>query len=174
METVNIENINLKNGNGRKIQVETGIAADSREQIARGMSMLLADSYLLMLKTHFYHWNVKGHLFHTIHEMTEEQYNDLFSAVDDLAERIRALGFDAPGTFKQFQELSGNRDAKEQANEHEIIADLLQSHEAIVKSMRKVLQVADSASDEVTVDMLTQRLYTHEKYAWMWRSFLES
>jgi len=174
METLDIDKIALENKEDNfKLQLHTGISEKDRINIASGLSKLLADSYLLMIKTHCYHWNVRGDLFYTIHEMTEEQYTDLFSAIDDLAERIRALGFDAPGTIEDFSKLSFIKDAKNKAVEKEIIADLLQSHESIVRNIRPVLETAEEAHDDVTVDMLTDRLTIHEKNAWMWRSFLE-
>ena len=139
----------------------------------QGLSRLVANSYMLMLKTHFYHWNVKGSLFHTIHELTEEQYNELFEAVDEIAERIRALGFDAPGTLAQFNDLSTVSDGKVGASQEEILKDLLQSQENIAKLCYGIIPMAEKAGDEATVDMLIERVTVHEKTAWMWRSFLE-
>ncbi|WP_020528297.1 Dps family protein [Flexithrix dorotheae] len=173
METVELNEVNLKEEDKYKIELNTGIQALDRVEIASGLSKTIANSYLLMLKTHLYHWNVKGDLFYTIHKMTEEQYNDLFSAIDDLAERMRALGAGAPGTLEEFSKLAFVKDGKMNSTEKEMIGDLLKDHEQLVRLMREVVPVADKAGDEVTVDLLTQRLTIHEKYAWMWRSFLE-
>ncbi|MBX2844097.1 MAG: DNA starvation/stationary phase protection protein [Flammeovirgaceae bacterium] len=173
METVELNEIKLKEEDRYKIELNTGIQAMDRVEIVSGLSEIVANSYLLMLKTHLYHWNVKGDLFYTIHKMTEEQYTDLFSAIDDLAERIRALGSGAPGTLGEFSKLSFVKDGKMNSTEKEMIGDLLNDHEELVRLMREVVPVANKAGDEVTVDLLTQRLTTHEKNAWMWRSFLE-
>merc|ERR1712146_239401 len=132
-----------------KLIVNTGIPEEKRQQIASGLSKLLADSYLLMIKTHLYHWNVKGGLFYTIHEMTEMQYNDLFEAIDVIAERIRALGYDSPGTIEEFSKMSFIKDGKTNPSESEIIADLLTSHEGIVRNLREVMKDAAKAEDEV-------------------------
>lgn len=124
-----------------------------------------------MLKTHNYHWNVKGELFKSMHDLTEDQYDDMFEAIDEIAERIRALGFDAPGTFKAYSQLSSIAEAKSGISALEMAADLTDSHENLIRNMRKALEVAESAADEVSVDLLTERLNVHEKAAWMLRSF---
>jgi starvation-inducible DNA-binding protein len=165
--------LNLEKKETRKIKVNTGLEANDRERITKGLSKLLADSYMLLLKTHLYHWNVKGKMFHTIHEMTEEQYNELFVAIDEIAERIRALGFDAPGTFTEFNKLTSIQEGNGKASQEEMIADLLKSHESISRLCYEVIPVGEKAGDEVTVDMLIERITVHEKTAWMWRSFLE-
>merc|ERR1712054_680337 len=173
MDTTVIDKLDYSNQRTSKLIVNTGIPEDQRKVIADGLAKVLADSYLLMIKTHLYHWNVKGGLFYTIHEMTEQQYTDLFEAIDVIAERIRALGYDSPGTISEFSQMSLIKDGKISPSESEIIADLLTSHEGIVRTIRDVMKDASKAGDEVTLDMLTGRSNVHEKTAWMWRSFLE-
>ena len=153
--------------------IEIGISAEDRERIAKGLSRLLADTYTLYLKTHNYHWNVTGPLFNTLHLMFEEQYTELAQAVDEIAERIRALGFPAPGTYKQFAELSSIEETEGVPDAQEMIRQLVQGQEAVVRTARKVLPIAAEVNDEPTVDLLTQRMQVHEKNAWMLRSLLQ-
>lgn len=157
----------------RKIQLHTGLGEENREKVATMLKGILADSYLLMLKTHFYHWNVKGRLFKSLHDLTEEQYTELFEAIDDLAERIRALGHEAPGSFSKYANLSQVKEAQSGLSDLEQAADLLETHEHIILNLRETLRTADEVEDEVTVDMMVGRLTAHEKFAWMLRSFLE-
>lgn len=154
------------------MELNTGIPKNKREEISKGLSSVLADSYYLMLKTHNYHWNVKGLNFRQIHLLTEEQYTELFSAVDVIAERIRALGFNAPGSIKEFDQLSSIKQGDSNKSDVEMLEDLLESHETVIRSARKAVSPAADASDEATVDLLTQRLDLHEKTAWMLRSML--
>lgn len=155
------------------MQIDIGISEENRKQIADGISHLLADTYTLYLKTHNFHWNVTGPMFNTLHLMFEQQYTELALAVDQIAERIRALGFPAPGTYRQFVELSSIRDEPGVPDANEMIRLLVQGQEAVVRTARRVLPVADEANDEPTVDLLTQRMQVHEKNAWMLRSLLQ-
>ncbi|NND72736.1 MAG: DNA starvation/stationary phase protection protein [Rhodothermales bacterium] len=154
------------------IDIQIGIDEDKRRAIAAGLSNFLADSYTLYLKTHNFHWNVTGPMFVTLHTMFEEQYTDLATAVDEIAERIRALGFMAPGSFKKFAELSSIEEAGEVPDANEMIRQLVVGQEAVVRTARAVLPIAGDANDEPTVDLLTQRMHVHEKNAWMLRSLL--
>ena len=172
MEQMTIKEIEF-NHNKRKVALNTGLNENAREQVSERLKSVLADSYLLMLKTHYYHWNVTGPLFKSLHDLTEEQYTDLFGAIDDLAERIRALGHEAPGSIAAYSKLGSIEDAKSDLSDMEMAADLVKSHESLIKGLRDTLNVADQASDEVTVDMMVDRLSMHEKYAWMLRSFIE-
>ncbi len=153
--------------------MDIGIDKAQREQIAAGLSKVLADTYTLYLKTHNFHWNVTGPMFQTLHLMFETHYNELALAVDGLAERIRALGFPAPGTYKQFSALSsiGEEDGVPKATE--MVKLLVEGHEAVARTARGVFSTADAANDQPTCDLLTQRLQIHEKTAWMLRSLLE-
>lgn len=155
------------------MQVNIGITEKARQEIANHLARLLADSYTLYLKTHNYHWNVTGPMFNTLHLMTEEQYTELATAVDEIAERIRALGMPAPGSYAEFaklatvEEASGGEDAKE------MIRQLVLGQETVVRTAREAIPAADRASDEPTLDLLTQRMQVHEKTAWMLRSMLD-
>ena len=148
-------------------------AVDHRKAIAHGLSCLLADTYTLYLKTHNFHWNVKGPMFQTLHLMFETQYNELALAVDLIAERIRALGYPAPGTYAEFAKLSSIKEAKGVPAATKMIAELVAGQEAVVRTARGVFPLVEKASDEPTADLLTQRMQTHEKTAWMLRSLLE-
>ncbi len=172
MEKVELQEVDFPNSQ-RKIKLHTGLSEQSRDEVAEGLKGILADSYLLMLKTHFYHWNVKGSLFKALHDLSEEQYTELFEAIDDIAERIRALGHEAPGSFKRYAELSSIQDAQSGLTDLEMAADLLETHEMLILNLRKTLRTADEVEDEVTVDMMVSRLTIHEKNAWMLRSLLE-
>ncbi len=157
----------------RRIALHTGLDEEAREKVSNHLKGNLADSYLLLLKTHYYHWNVKGTLFKSLHDMTEEQYTELFEAIDEIAERLRALGHEAPGTFTEYSKMSKVKDAQKGLSDLEMAADLLETQENVILRLRETLEVADSVSDEVTLDMMVTRLSTHEKNAWMLRSFIE-
>jgi starvation-inducible DNA-binding protein len=155
------------------MQVNIGIEADEREQIAGGLSRLLADTYTLYLKTHYFHWNVTGPMFQTLHLMFETQYTELALAVDLIAERIRALGFTAPGSYTQYAELSSIPETTSVPKAEEMIKLLVEGQEAVCRTARSIYPVVEKASDEPTADLLTQRLQLHEKTAWMLRSLLD-
>lgn len=157
----------------KKMKVNIGISEEHREEIADALSKVLADSYMLYLKTHNYHWNVTGELFHSLHEQFEEQYTELAEAVDEIAERIRALGYRAPGTFKEYNELTSIKEDQEEPKALEMVRRLAVSNEQVLRTAREALKPANEAEDEATLDLLTQRLNTHSKTAWMLRSHLE-
>ncbi|MGD9679836.1 MAG: Dps family protein [Candidatus Obscuribacterales bacterium] len=153
-------------------QPNIGIDAKQREAIASGLSRLLADSYTLYLKTHNFHWNVTGPMFATLHLMFEQQYTELALAVDLIAERIRALGAPAPGTYKEFARLTSVKEAEGVPSAEEMIKQLVEGQETVVRTAREIFPIADEAHDEPTADILTQRMQIHEKNAWMLRSLL--
>ncbi len=153
--------------------IRIGISEHERAEIAHGLSKLLADSYTLYLRTHSYHWNVTGPHFQTLHTMFEQQYNELAQAVDLIAERIRALGFPAPGTYAQFLKLTSLSEDESVPRAEVMIERLLDGQEAVVRTARSVFSSVDRAQDEATADLLTQRLQVHEKTAWMLRSLLD-
>ncbi len=155
------------------MNINIGIEHATRQEIADGLSRVLADSYTLYLKTHNYHWNVTGPMFQTLHLMFEGQYTELAVAVDDIAERIRQLGFPAPGTYKQFQELSVIKEDTSIPSATEMISNLVASNEAVARTSRAAFVIAEKANDQPTCDLLTQRMQIHEKTAWMLRSMLE-
>ena len=155
------------------MNIDIGINEKDRSEIAIGLGKLLADTYSLYLKTHNFHWNVTGPMFQTLHLMFETQYNELALAVDLIAERIRSLGFPAPGTYSEFARLSSIRETSGTPKAEEMIQILVEGQEAIVRTARSVFPVAENASDEATADLLTQRIQLHEKTAWMLRSLLE-
>ncbi len=152
--------------------IDIGINATDRKAIAHGLSRLLADTYTLYLKTHGYHWNVVGPMFNTLHLMFEQQYNELALAVDLIAERIRALGEPAPGSFRLYAGLSSVPEDDESPDAVEMLRRLVAGHETVARTARSVFPAAERASDEVSADLLTQRLQVHEKTAWMLRSML--
>ena len=156
------------------MSIDIGINEQDRETIAAGLSRLLADSYTLYLKTHNYHWNVTGPLFNTLHLMFETQYTELATAVDEIAERIRALGLPSPGSYADFAGLTAVEDAVGGERAEEMIRQLLIGQETVVRTARAAFPAADAAHDEPTADLLTQRMQVHEKNAWMLRSLLES
>jgi starvation-inducible DNA-binding protein len=156
-----------------KMDINIGIDKEDRAAIADGLSRLLADTYTLYLTTHNFHWNVTGPMFNTLHLMFETQYNELALAVDLVAERIRALGFPAPGTYSQFARLSSISEPAGVPNATEMIRQLVAGQEAVVRTARSVMPVVDKVSDEPTADLLTHRMQVHEKNAWMLRSLLE-
>lgn len=151
-----------------------GISREHREQISEGLKRVLADSYSLYLLTHNYHWNVTGPMFQTLHTLFEEQYTELALAVDEIAERIRALGFYAPGGFKVYAELSSIVHPEDVPKATQMIQDLVNGHETLVRTARGVFPAVEEGQDEPTADLLTQRMQVHEKAAWMLRSLLES
>jgi starvation-inducible DNA-binding protein len=156
------------------MDIDIGIKKKDRAEIAEGLSRLLADSYTLYLTTHNFHWNVTGPMFNTLHLMFETQYNELALAVDLIAERIRALGFPAPGTYKEFQKLASLAEPDGVPSAQEMIRQLVLGQEAVIRTARSIAPLADKASDEPTLDLLTQRMQVHEKTAWMLRSLLEA
>jgi starvation-inducible DNA-binding protein len=151
-----------------------GIDEKERNEIAKGLSRLLADTYTLYLKTHNFHWNVTGPMFSTLHLMFETQYNELALAVDLIAERIRALGVAAPGPYSDFIRLSSIKETDGVPNAQQMVKLLLEGHEAVVRTARSVFPIVDEVHDEPSADLLTQRMQTHEKTAWMLRSLLEA
>lgn len=166
--------------NGATIQndiaINIGINEEDRKAISAELSKLLADSYMLYLKTHNFHWNVTGELFHSLHEQFEEQYTDLAEAVDDIAERIRALGHTAPGTFKEFQELTTIEEDTSKPKAMEMVRQLAADNEKVLRTCRKALkpcEIGGGDNDEATIDLITERLHVHSKTAWMLRSHLE-
>jgi starvation-inducible DNA-binding protein len=154
------------------MQIDIGIADQDRKAIADGLSRLLADSYTLYLKTHNYHWNVTGPMFNTLHLMFEQQYTELALAVDLIAERIRALGFPAPGSYKAYAALTSIEEETGTPSAEEMIRQLVKGQEAVVRTARAVFPAAEAAHDEPTADLLTQRMQIHEKNAWMLRSLV--
>ena len=155
------------------MKINIGIKENDRKKIADGLSHLLADSYTLYLKTHNYHWNVTGPMFQTLHLMFEAQYTELALAVDLIAERIRALGFPAPGSYHEFAKLTSIKEESGGVpNANEMIKRLVEGQETITRTARSLFPIVDKASDEPTADLLTQRMQLHEKNAWMLRSLL--
>ncbi len=154
--------------------IDIGITTTDRAAIAQGLAKLLADSYTLYLKTHNYHWNVTGPMFNTLHLMFEQQYTELATAVDLIAERIRALGHAAPGSYKAYAKMTDIAEEEGVPNAQEMIRRLVAGQEAVVRTARSVFPAVEGASDEPTADLLTQRMQVHEKNAWMLRSMLET
>jgi starvation-inducible DNA-binding protein len=155
------------------MKIDIGISENDRKAIANGLNHLLADTYTLYLMTHNFHWNVKGPMFNTLHLMFETQYTELAEAVDVIAERIRALGYPAPGTYGEFIEMSSIKEITGQPNAEEMIKHLVHGQESVVRTARSLFNVVEKASDGPTADLLTQRMQLHEKTAWMLRSLLE-
>ena len=154
------------------MKIDIGISEPDRKDIAAGLSRLLADSYSTYLKTHNFHWNVEGPMFQTLHTMFETQYTVLATAVDEIAERIRALGEPAPGSYTAFAKLSSVEDETGHPDAVGMIRQLVAAQETIARTAREVMPLADKAGDEPTADLLTQRMQVHEKNAWMLRSLL--
>ena len=152
--------------------IDIGIPEKKRKAIAKGLSRLLADSYTLYLKTHNYHWNVTGPMFNTLHLMFEAQYNELALAVDTIAERISALGYPAPGSYKAYSELTVIKEENDSPDAETMIRRLVEGQEAVARTAREIFPLADDAADEPTADLLTQRMQIHEKNAWMLRSLI--
>ena len=154
-------------------QIDIGIKDRDREKIAQGLSRVLADTYSLYLKTHNFHWNVEGPMFNTLHLMFMEQYTELWTALDLVAERIRSLGYPAPGTGSEFAKLTSIDETSGQPDAMEMVRLLVVGHEAVARTARSAFPAAEKGGDESTVDLLTQRLQVHEKTAWMLRSLLK-
>lgn len=154
--------------------IEIGIPESQRVEIAKGLSVLLADSYTLYLKTHNYHWNVVGPMFQTLHLMFEAQYTELALAVDEIAERIRALGERAPGSYAEYGKLTNIKESVGKVEDLDMIRDLVAGQEAVIRTSRSIFPAAEKGSDQATIDLLTRRLQVHEKTAWMLRSLLKS
>jgi starvation-inducible DNA-binding protein len=154
--------------------INIGISEKNRASIADGLSRLLADTYTLYLTTHNFHWNVTGPMFNTLHAMFMAQYTELWNAVDPVAERIRSLGHVAPGSYAQFGKLASIKDAPQTPPKAlTMVRILVEGHEAVARTARSILPLADKAGDEPTADLLTQRLTVHEQAAWMLRSLLD-
>ncbi|MHC8402446.1 Dps family protein [Pseudomonas sp. MDT1-17] len=153
--------------------IDIGISEEDRKSIVDGLSRLLSDTYVLYLKTHNFHWNVTGPMFRTLHLMFEEQYNELALAVDSIAERIRALGFPAPGLYSIYARLSSIKEEVGVPSAEDMIKQLVEGQEAVTRTARGIFPLLDKVSDEPTADLLTQRMQVHEKTAWMLRSLLD-
>ena len=156
-----------------EMKIDIGIPEAQRKKIAEGLSHLMADTYTLYLKTHGFHWNVTGPMFNTLHLMFETQYNELWTAVDLIAERIRSLGVYAPGSYQQIGKLSSIKEEPKVPSATEMLRQLVAGHEAVVRTAREVFPIAEKGNDESTCDLLTQRMQLHEKTAWMLRSMLQ-
>jgi starvation-inducible DNA-binding protein len=163
----------MKTKSAKTSSIDIGISASEREKIARGLSALLADSYTLYLMTHNFHWNVTGPQFNSLHQMFMTQYTEQWNALDVIAERIRALGHPAPGTYKEFIKLASIKEVEGVPKATDMIRHLVAAQEATARTARKLFPVVDAANDQPTADVLTQRLEVHEKTAWMLRSLLE-
>ncbi|MFU8812285.1 MAG: Dps family protein [Balneolaceae bacterium] len=157
----------------KDLEINIGISGEHREAIAKGLSRVLADSYMVYLKTHNYHWNVTGELFHSLHEQFEQQYTELAEAIDVIAERIRALGHRAPGSFLEYNELTSIKEDTKLPNALDMVRRLAIDNETILRTAREALPACEEADDEASIDLLTQRLHVHSKTAWMLRSHLE-
>ena len=153
--------------------IDIGISEPDREKIAGGLSKLLADTYTLYQMTHNFHWNVEGPMFNTLHLMFMDQYTELWNALDLIAERIRALGFPAPGTYREFGKLTSIREPQGVPEALDMVRMLVAGNEAVARTARGAFAAAEKASDQSTADLLTQRLQIHEKTAWMLRSLLK-
>ncbi len=153
--------------------IDIGISDKDRARIAESLSKMLADSYILYLKTHNFHWNVTGPMFQTLHILFMQQYTELWNALDLIAERIRALGHPAPGSYKRYVELSTIKEEEGVPSAHDLIRQLVDGQEAVARTARAAFKVADAADDQPTADLLTQRMELHEKNAWMLRVLLE-
>ncbi|MCC2956077.1 DNA starvation/stationary phase protection protein [Massilia sp. IC2-477] len=155
------------------MHMDTGIGTEDRAKIVESLSTVLADAYMLYLKTHNFHWNVTGPMFSTLHVLFEEQYTEQWNALDEIAERIRALGHFAPATSRRYAELSSIKEEPEVLSSKEMIRQLVEGNEVLIRTLRASVKVADELDDFPTADMLTTRMEVHEKNAWMLRSFLE-
>jgi len=154
-------------------KIDIGINDKDRKKIADGLSRLLADSYTLYLKTHNFHWNVTGPQFNSLHVMFMTQYTEIWNALDMIAERIRSLGYPAPGSYKQFVALSSIPEEEGVPKAKDMIRQLVSGQEAVTRTAREVFKVVEKANDQPTADLLTQRMEVHEKNAWMLRVLLE-
>ena len=156
------------------MNIDIGISEEQRVEIAHGLSRLLADTYTLYLKTHNYHWNVTGPMFNTLHVMFEEQYREMWAALDEIAERVRALGVFAPTSGKQFADLTAIESADTSPPAATTMVErLLSDHETLIKRAREGLSTAEEAGDAASADLLTVRIQTHEKTAWMLRAMVQ-
>ena len=153
--------------------MDTGISSKDRAAIAKGLSRLLADTYVVYLKTHNFHWNVEGPMFQTLHQMFMVQYTEAWNAIDLVAERIRSLGHYAPGTYREYLELARVKETAGVPKAEAMVRLLIEGQEAVVKTAREMLPLAEEADDQPTLDLLTQRMQVHEKNAWMLRSLLK-
>lgn len=153
-------------------QVNTGLSEDAREEISKHLSAILSDTYFLVIKTHIYHWNVVGPMFHAVHELTEQQYEDLFKAADVIAERIRALGFRAPISDSAGPEGSVVSQAANANSAHDMVHDLIDGHEAAIRKMRDAAELSEKHGDFVSHDMLVGRMTFHEQVVWMLRALV--
>lgn len=160
--------------NSDPIAIDIGIDTTTRAEIADGLSHLLADTYTLYLKTHNYHWNVTGPMFNTLHLMFEQQYTELAIAVDDIAERIRALGHRAPGSYEAYAALTQIAGEDDQPDAETMIRRLVDAQQTVTRTARSLLALVGDAQDEPTADLLTQRMQIHEKNAWMLRSLINA
>ncbi len=149
---------------------QTGVRTEDTRQLAQGLARALGETYVLYVKTQGFHWNVVGPLFYGLHKLTEEQYEDLAEAADKLAERIRAMGYPAPNSFKEFVRLSAINEAEGNPPVREMIAQLISDHETIARTFRETVEMANDSGDVVTADLLTDRIYAHDKAAWMFRA----
>ena len=155
-------------------EIDIGISKKQREAISKGLSRMLANSFFLYLKTHNYHWNAKGFMFHTLHLMFMEQYKEMWNALDDIAERIRSLGYPAPGTFKEFSRLSSIKELEGTVRAEDMVRDVIIASQQLTRIAREVFEIADKANDQPTADLMTQRMQVHEKNAWLLRSLLDN
>ncbi len=154
------------------MKIDIGISEVDRKSIAQGLARFLADTYTLYLKTHNFHWNVTGPQFHTLHALFMTQYTELWTAVDEIAERIRSLDFPAPGSYKEFASLTSISEAEGVSSARQMLEALVSGHETVVRTARSVFPLAEKGADQATLDLLTQRIRLHEKTAWMLRSLL--
>ena len=152
--------------------IDTGLSKAERTDVAQELSKVLADSFAVYLKTHGYHWNVRGPEFFSFHNLLEQQYRDIWAALDDIAERIRALGVLAPQSYPAFGNLTSIKDGDPEKEATAMLKELMQDHETLIATARKAFEAADAAGDEASADLMTQRLAAHEKFAWMLRSTL--
>lgn len=155
------------------VAMDIGISEKDRARIVEGLNRLLADTYTLYLKTHNFHWNVTGPMFQTLHLMFMDLYNEQWLAVDAIAERIRTLGFPAPGSYREFAELTCIKECEGAPNARDMIRQVVDGQESVVRTAREIFPVAEKAGDQPTLDLITQRMQIHEKNAWMLRSLLE-
>jgi len=157
----------------KKSNINIGIPEKSRKAIADGLCRLLADSYTLYLKTHSFHWNVTGPQFNSLHQMFMTQYTEIWTAIDDVAERIRSLGFYAPGSYAAFSSLTSIKESTKVPKANQMVQELIEGHEAVTRTARSIFPLAEQGEDEASLDLLTQRIQIHEKTAWMLRSVIE-
>lgn len=154
------------------MKVDIGIQEADRQAISDGLKRLLADTYFLYLKTHGYHWNVTGPMFESLHNSFMAQYTELWNAIDPIAERIRSLGFFAPGTYSELGKLTSIKEDSSVPSATDMLKNLVEGHESVIRTARSVFAAAEKGSDQATMDLLTQRLDVHEKTAWMLRAIL--